>query len=271
MKKNLLLFSSICLITFGTAAQCFVNPANVLPFNIGNKTYGVVKEAKTWTAARACAVQFTGKLAIVESQREQDSIFAILNRSGIILGNTVAPDGGGASYVWLGGNDKTTEGNWVWDSYTGGTGQFWMGARTGSVVGGLYNNWGNEPDNFNNQDAVGIALNSWPFGVAGEWNDVDETNTLYFIVEYPGTVGLDEVMRIKAITLSPNPTQDKLSLNCDNCGNRNEAFQIFDIQGRLMQDGVLNAEKIVDVSTLNKGSYFIQFVDSGLSLKFQKD
>lgn len=271
MKYNLLTFSIVSLLSFGASAQCFVNPNNVLAYNIGNKTYGVVKEAKTWTAARACALQFTGKLAIVESQREQDSIFAILNRSGILNSNTTAPDGGGAAYVWLGGNDRGTEGTWVWDSYSSGTGQFWMGARTGSVVGGLYNNWGNEPDNFNNQDAVGIALSAWPFGTAGQWNDVDENNNLYFIVEYPGTVGLDEVMRTRAVTLSPNPTQDEISLNCDNCGNRNEAYQIFDVQGRLMQEGVLNAEKIVDVSELNKGSYFIQFVTSGLSLKFQKD
>ena len=271
MKKALLLMSSFFLIAVTVNAQCTFNPANVLPYNIGNKTYGVVKEAKTWTAARACAVQFMGKLAIVENQREQDSIFAILNRSGIVNSSTTAPDGGGAAYVWLGGNDRSTEGTWVWDSYASGTGQFWLGARNGSAVGGLYNNWGNEPDNFNNQDAVGIALSAWPFGTAGQWNDVDESNSLYFIVEYPGTVGLDEVMRNRAVTLSPNPTQDKLSLNCDNCGNSNEGFQIFDVQGRLMIVGVLNTDKVVDVSSLNKGSYFIQFVNSGLSLKFQKD
>lgn len=78
-------------------------------------------------------------------------------------------------------------------------------------------------------------------------------------------------MRNRAVTLSPNPTQNQLSLNCDNCGNQNEAFQFFDVQGRLMQEGMLNAEKVIDVSSLNKGAYFIQFVNSGLSLKFQKD
>ena len=164
-----------------------------------------------------------------------------MNRSGIVNSSTTAPDGGGAAYVWLGGNDRTIEGNWVWDSYSTGTGQFWQGSRTGTVVGGLYNNWGNEPDNFNNQDALGFALSSWPFGVTGEWNDVDENNNLYFIVEYPGTVGLDEVMRNRAVTLNPNPTQNELALNCDNCGNRGEAYQIFDIQGRLMQEGILDA------------------------------
>ena len=75
---------------------------------------------------------------IVENQRDQDSIFAILNRSGIANSSTTAPDGGRAAYAWLGGNDKAAEGTWIWDSYAGGTGQFWLGARTGSVVG-LYN------------------------------------------------------------------------------------------------------------------------------------
>ena len=78
-------------------------------------------------------------------------------------------------------------------------------------------------------------------------------------------------MRNRAVTLSPNPTQNQLSLNCGNCGNQNETFQFFDVQGRLMQEGMLNAEKVIDVSSLNKGAYFIQFVNSGLSLKFQKD
>ncbi len=93
----------------------------------------VVKEAKTWSAARACAVQFMGKLAIEESQREQDSILPILNRSGIGNSSTAKPDGGGAAYVWLGGNDRGTEGNWIWDSYAIGTGQFLLGPRTGSI------------------------------------------------------------------------------------------------------------------------------------------
>ena len=93
--------------------------------------------------------------------------------------------------------------------------------RTGIIVGGLYNNQWNEPDNFNNQDTLGFALSSWPFGVEGQLNDVDENNSLYFIVEYPRTVVLDEVMRNRVITISPNPAQNELHLNCDNCGTEN--------------------------------------------------
>jgi hypothetical protein len=37
-----------------------------------------------------------------------------------------------------------------------------MGALSGNPVGGLYNNWGNEPDDFGGgQDALGLSLNGW--------------------------------------------------------------------------------------------------------------
>ena len=60
----------------------------------------------------------------------------------------------------------------------------------------LWNNWGeeadgqqSEPDNFNgSQDALALSINGWPFGTSGEWNDIDETNRLYFIIEYNGSI-----------------------------------------------------------------------------------
>ena len=46
-----------------------------------------------------------------------------------------------------------------------------------------------EPDNFNgSQDALALSINGWPFGTSGEWNDIDETNRLYFIIEYNGSI-----------------------------------------------------------------------------------
>ena len=116
-----------------------------------------------------------------------------MSNANIEVDNTVAPDGGGGSYVWLGGNDLAEEGTWIWDGDNDGNGtQFWQGAADGAPVGGLYNNWGNEPDDWNGQDALGLSLNGWPLGVAGEWNDVDETNSLYFVIEYTGIVGLED-------------------------------------------------------------------------------
>ena len=62
--------------------------------------------------------------------------------------------------------------------------QFWLGTKSGSSVDGLYNNWGNEPDNYGSgQDALGLALTYWPYGLAGQWNDISQSNSLYFVVE----------------------------------------------------------------------------------------
>ena len=41
-------------------------------------------------------------------------LFAAINAAGITAANTVAADGGGGAYLWI-GNDFAVEGNWVWD------------------------------------------------------------------------------------------------------------------------------------------------------------
>ena len=33
-----------------------------------------------------------------------------------------------------------------------------------------------------------MSVDGWPLGSAGQWNDVDENNALYFVVEYNGTI-----------------------------------------------------------------------------------
>jgi hypothetical protein len=157
-------------------------------FIFDGHTYDVITSGLTWAGASAAAQNkmingSPGYLARIDSSEENAEIFNQLsiNIPSSDFANTLAPDGGGASYVWIGANDIQTEGEWVWvDNAT----QFWQGDSTGTVVGGLYNNWGNEPDDFNGQDSAGIALNDWPFGVAGQWNDVDTENSLYYIIEY---------------------------------------------------------------------------------------
>jgi hypothetical protein len=84
------------------------------------------------------------------------------------------------------------EGEWIWDGDGDGEGvQFWAGGVSGEPVNGLYSNWGLEPDNWNNQDGLGLAITNWPLGEAGQWNDVDIANELFYIIEYP-TTGIDE-------------------------------------------------------------------------------
>ena len=178
-------------------------PANINSFTFNGHTYQIVKEQKSWSAAASCAVSLGGYLAEINSQAEQDSIYnSIQNLAGISSIYTSVPDGGGVAYVWLGDTDLQTEGTWLWDGDNDNTGtNFWNGQGSagnggGTAAGGSYVNWGgassgspNEPDNFNNQDAAAIGLSGWPssnpgfLGNAGEWNDIDTSNQLYYVVE----------------------------------------------------------------------------------------
>ncbi|MBT5717200.1 MAG: hypothetical protein HOI70_09815, partial [Opitutae bacterium] len=166
-------------------------------------TYEVIKRRMTWRDAAEIAALRGGKLVEINGTAENTLVMNGLDAAGIVNDNTIAPDGGGGAYLWIGGNDFATEGNWTWDGKNEGNGtQFWDGNTTNGigVVGGLFNNWGfgfilqSEPDDFNGmQDALAISNNGWSNGVEilgfrGQWNDLDENNTLYFIIEYNGTI-----------------------------------------------------------------------------------
>ena len=114
---------------------------------------------------------------MINSAAEDDFVYSMVNDASL-SGLGTASDGGGSKYVWLGGNDAGSEGNWVWVN--------------GEAFS--YTNWGRaEPDNYFNQDGLAMGLENWPegrsgssaFGLAGEWNDIDRSNELTFIVELP--------------------------------------------------------------------------------------
>ena len=174
-------------------------------------TYYLCKEASTYQQARSSAEALSvagesGYLAIIDSASENTRIRNFLGSatSSSDYSRTSADDGGGAAYVWLGGDDQASEGRWVWQkaAASGYPKQFWQGGPSGSARNGLYNNWGtdggtrNEPDNYlSNQDGVAIALQSWPrgagftLGSAGQWNDVNTSNRLYYLVEFDAVEG----------------------------------------------------------------------------------
>ncbi len=168
---------------------------NIYMFTYNNKTYEVVKEAKTWEEASKFAIDRDGYLAEINNEAENNALFDEASKNaGIDTSNTSAPDGGGASYLWLGGNDIAEEGSWVWNGNNDGNAtNFWKGKSAtngGTPIDNLYNNWGNEPDDYNsNQDGLALALTQWPLnsghlGKASQWNDVNHTNKLYFIIEF---------------------------------------------------------------------------------------
>lgn len=159
--------------------------SGIIQFSIEGKDYELVQANLNWEEAAAFAVNRGGELARIDNEAEQEAIFNFLDNASINLDNSIAPDGGEATYVWIGGSDLVTEGSWIWDGNNDQEGdQFWEGLQDGSPVGDLYNNWGIEPDDFGiGQDALGLALTDWQLGLAGQWNDLDHTNELYFLIE----------------------------------------------------------------------------------------
>ncbi len=145
-------------------------------FNFSDSTYQIIEIAKTWIDAKLYAESINANLAIISSQAENDEI--IRNALNYISSSSAVADGGDSRYIWIGGSDLETEGTFKWIN--------------GNSLSGSYTNWGsgfvNEPDDFDGQDALAMALESWPvgggIGTAGEWNDIDENNLIYFVVEF---------------------------------------------------------------------------------------
>jgi len=277
LKKALLLIIAIVFAYVGASSQCVSNTANVYTVTATGKIYEIVKEAKTWVNAASCAVERGGVLAEIESQTENDLIFGKISSSGITNNNTTADDGGGGAYLWIGGNDITTEGTWVWNGNNDANStQFWNGTETGSAVGGLYNNWGdktsqNEPDNFvltdaTGQDGLALSIDGWPLGDAGEWNDVAKSNLLYFVIEKSSsTTAIDDINKT-SFKLYPNPATDKITIELD----KKSIVSITNTMGVVLYSANLQTGKNeINISNFPSGVYFIK--SSNKLTKFIKE
>ncbi len=266
MKRVTIALFMILMAVSITAQEC-ADPANIYQFVYNQKSYEVVKQNMTWTNAAACAVERGGYLAEINNQSEQDEIYhQVKNVAGIDPSNTVAPDGGGASYVWLGGNDIAVEGVWIWDGNNDGAGpQFWQGTTSGGPVGGLYNNWGNEPDNWGNQDGLGLAITDWPLGVSGQWNDVDDGNNLYFIIEYDYLLGIINPSEKDGFMVYPNPAESFATIIFSSELNNIITLSVSDNSGKtVIKEDLVTSENTIhlDLDKIEAGIYIIT-VSSG--------
>ena len=249
-------------ITIGES-NC-TNITNLYSFNYNGKTYEVIKDTKNWADAAACAVERGGELTRINDTAEQTAIWNELNNANINLASTIASNGGNASYIWIGGNDLATEGTWIWDGDNDGSGdQFWNGDANGNTVDGLYSNWGNEPDNAQNQDCLGIALTQWPLnsgslGSAGQWNDLKADNLLCYIIEYPTILNIDEATKLGNITIYPNPVNDVLFISIN--VKIKDIIIINSLGQTINSKGIINQNDTIqiDFSDIDSGIYFIK-------------
>jgi hypothetical protein len=122
---------------------------------------------KTWPDAEADCVSRGMHLVRVNDAAENQWIVDTMASAGYSGG------------VWIGANDRQTEGVWVW---TDGV-QFWQGeGDAGGPIGGLYNDWGRGQPNDN---AVG-GEDCAELGFTGSWiwNDLScDTFTRAYVCE----------------------------------------------------------------------------------------
>ena len=168
-----------------------------------DSVYILSNEPKDWLAAQSYAEGLIGTLSdgstisanlvSIGSEQEQ-SIVGSFARDNFIYNSAfsvlyTAADGGDAAYIWLGGSDLASEGSWVWSD-----GSPFAYSNWGR--GGLWNGSGQnrEPDDFNGQDTLAMGMETWPYGYATnqglgdalQWNDIDESNKLPFMMEFAG-------------------------------------------------------------------------------------
>lgn len=263
MKKIALLALIVLTVSTTAKGQCTPGAANIFAYTFNGHNYEIIKEKLSWADAAACAVSRGGKLAEINSVAEQDSLFFHVGHAGITAANTVAPDGGGASYIWIGGNDMLVEGKWVWngDNDSSST-QFWQGTSTGTAIGGLYSNWGNEPDNWTSQNGLGLAITDWPLGVAGQWNDVKEANLLYYVIEYPSPASVPALAQTDVLVY-PNPVGNELRITFGGLPNASYKVKLLDIAGRTIIQTVTDQDKMfINVSDIAGKLLFLYITDA---------
>ena len=169
-------------------------------FKFGGHTYKIITSPASWEDASATASEMSlagqqGYLARVNSSRENaailEAVMAHLTEEQLAV--SLAEDGSETPFIWLGGSDKAQEGRWVWSDNGD---QFWEGDFNGKPVGGLYTNWGVQPDSASgDEDALAMGLGDWPepfydLGAAGQWNDLDGNTTLAYVVEFSDVTDL---------------------------------------------------------------------------------
>ena len=171
--------------------------------------YKFVNSGVTWNSARVAARSSTlngmaGYLATVTSASE---FTFIKNKAG-------------ASQVWLGGSDVSSEGVWRWIDDPGVPAdesgvQFWQGAGAGYATNGMYTSWntGEPNDSGGNEDALQIES-------SGNWNDLPtNSTTLPYVIEYTPSAsdGSQATLNIQSATAptltSSNPSDGATNIN----------------------------------------------------------
>lgn len=76
------------------------------------------------------------------------------------------------------------------------------------------------------------------------------------------TLGIKETKLNISLLVFPNPTADNLNLQVSDYNNENLTYQVFDMQGKLLNNGQVTAEQTqINTASLPSATYFIHVVN----------
>ena len=82
------------------------------------------------------------------------------------------------------------------------------------------------------------------------------------------SVGIKETTLNISLSVFPNPTSDFLTLKVEDYNNETLSFDLLDEQGKLiLSEQITNQETQVAMSTLARGSYFINIVQTNKKIQ----
>ena len=181
-----------------------------LTWTFQGSTYELHKTPKSLNAAAQAAAIDGRYLAEINSEEENNAIFQQVSSliSTEEFASTTSQDGGGAAYVWIGGSDQDSEGNWQW-------------INSRQTISLSRSEWGSgergsEPDGGTFQNGLGLGLENWPrgsssgtgFGDAGSWNDINISSELFYVTEQIIPLEAAPIEEIDIISLDPDIPED---------------------------------------------------------------
>lgn len=189
------------LLSFGTAvptepdSSCAGDPE----YHEGSWYQFCNAQKKVWTTARSLCEDADGYLVAIESAEEQQYLDA---------------HSAFTASVWIGANDRVTEGEWYFatrDGLQGGV-HFWSGDGNGSALAGAYENWHRDSSQPNDSDPdadCGLIY----FGTTPHtWGSFDCQTVGSYVCEWRGHQG--SAMN-RGVWFTPADNSDRPSLTFD--------------------------------------------------------
>ncbi|MGB0255281.1 MAG: T9SS type A sorting domain-containing protein [Flavobacteriaceae bacterium] len=110
---------------------------------------------------------------------------------------------------------------------------------------------------------MAIALESWPtfplsgsgYGIAGQWNDIATSESLYFIIEHSTLLSTPEVAQNNISAFIDTKTQ-QLVLSTD--GALLDEISLYAVTGQQVKTIQTNNQNRFDVSSLQSGVYLAE-------------